>query len=114
MRRVCTVCKEPLTYPVKMFEDLQIDPRSFDGATLYRGRGCERCKNSGYAGRCAIIEVMTVSDEIRKLIIERSSAMEIGKMAINQGMRTLRDVALMKAREGITTLEQVLVSTAAH
>jgi len=114
MRRVCTVCKEPITYPVKMFEDLQIDPRSFDGVALYKGRGCERCKNSGYAGRCAIIEVMTVSDEIRKLIIERSSAMEIGKMAINQGMKTLREVALMKAREGITTLEQVLVSTAAH
>jgi type IV pilus assembly protein PilB len=114
MRRVCTVCKEPMIYPEKMFEDLQIDPRAFEGVTLYKGRGCERCKNSGYAGRCAIIEVMTVSDEIRKLIIERSSAMEIGKMAINQGMKTLRDVALMKAREGITTLEQVLVTTAAH
>jgi type IV pilus assembly protein PilB len=114
MRRVCTVCKEPINYPAKMFEDLQIDPNSFAGVTLYKGRGCERCKNSGYAGRCAIIEVMTVSDEIRKLIIERSSAMEIGKMAINQGMKTLRDVALMKAREGLTTLEQVLVTTAAH
>ncbi|MBI1176176.1 secretion system protein E [bacterium] len=114
MRRVCTVCKEPMEYPVKMFEDLQIDPRAFEGTTLYSGRGCERCKNSGYAGRCAIIEVMPASDEIRKLIIQRSSAMEIGKMAINQGMKTLRDVALMKAREGITTLEQVLVTTAAH
>jgi type II secretory ATPase GspE/PulE/Tfp pilus assembly ATPase PilB-like protein len=103
-----------MTYPAKMFEDLQIDPRSFDGVPLYKGRGCERCKNSGYAGRAAIIEVMTVSDEIRKLVIERSSAMEIGKMAINQGMKTLRDAALAKAREGITTLEQVLVTTAAH
>jgi type IV pilus assembly protein PilB len=114
VRRVCSVCKEPMTYPAKMFEDLQIDPRSFDGVPLYKGRGCERCKNSGYAGRAAIIEVMTVSDEIRKLVIERSSAMEIGKMAINQGMKTLRDAALAKAREGITTLEQVLVTTAAH
>jgi len=57
---------------------------------------------------------MTISDEIRKLVIERSSAMEIGKMAINQGMKTLRDAALAKAREGVTTLEQVLVTTAAH
>lgn len=114
VRRVCSVCKEPMTYPAKMFEDLQIDPRSFDGVPLYKGRGCERCKNSGYAGRAAIIEVMTVSDEIRKLVIERASAMEIGKMAINQGMKTLRDAALAKAREGITTLEQVLVTTAAH
>ena len=114
IRRVCTVCKEPITYPAKMFEDLQIDPRSFDGVPLHKGRGCERCKNSGYAGRCAIIEVMQVSDEIRKLIIERASSMDIGKLAINQGMKRLRDVALMKAREGLTTLEQVLVTTAAH
>ena len=114
VRRVCTVCKEPITYPAGMFEDLQMDATAFTGVTLYKGRGCERCKNSGYAGRCAVIEVMTVSDEIRKLIIERASSMAIGKMAINQGMRTLRDAAVMKAREGITTLEQVLITTAAH
>ncbi|MBU6400253.1 MAG: GspE/PulE family protein, partial [Verrucomicrobia bacterium] len=114
MRRVCPVCKEPLTYPPKMFEDLNINPDSFQGATLYRGRGCERCKNSGYSGRCAIIEVMSVSDEIRKLVIQRASAMEISKIAIEQGMKTLRFVALDKAREGLTTLEQVLVVTASH
>lgn len=113
VRKVCSVCKEPMQYPDKMFEDLHIDPNFFEGATLYKGRGCERCKSSGYAGRCAIIEVMTVTDEIRKLIIQRASSMEIAKMAINQGMQTLRDVALNKAREGVTTLEQVLVTTAA-
>ena len=57
---------------------------------------------------------MTVSDEIRKMIIERKSAMEIGKLAREQGMKTLRDVALDKVREGITTLEQVLVNTSSH
>jgi type IV pilus assembly protein PilB len=114
MRRICPVCKEPVTYPPKMFDDLNIDANSFAGVTLYRGRGCERCKNTGYSGRCAIIEVMGVSDEIRKLVIDRSSAMEIGKVAIEQGMRTLRMVALDKAREGLTSLEQVLVVTASH
>jgi len=114
MRRICPMCKEPVTYPDKMFADLGIDPGFFEGATLHRGRGCERCKNTGYAGRAAIIEVMTVSDEIRKMIIERRSAMEIGKMAISQGMKTLRHVALDKVREGISTLEQVLVLTQAH
>ena len=88
--------------------------RSFSGATLYRGRGCERCKNTGYAGRTAIIEVMTVTDELRKMIIERKSAMEIGKMAVAQGMKTLRMVALDKVRDGISTLEQVLVLTSSH
>jgi type IV pilus assembly protein PilB len=114
MRRICPACKEPVTYPRKMFEDLDINPELFQGATLFRGRGCERCKKTGYAGRLAIIEAMTVSDEIRKLIIARAGAMDIGKMAIAQGMKVLRTVALEKAREGLTTLEQVLVMTANH
>ena len=113
MRRICSHCKEPLTYPPKMFEDLGIDPGMFDGVQLYRGRGCDRCKNSGYVGRMAVIEVMTVSDQIRKLIIARSSTREMAKLAINQGMKTLRMVALDRARDGITTLEQVLVTTSA-
>ncbi len=82
--------------------------------TLFRGRGCERCNNSGYSGRIAIIEAMSVTDEIRKLIIARASAMEISKVAISQGMKTLRDVALLKVKEGVTTLEQTLVITAGH
>jgi type IV pilus assembly protein PilB len=114
MRRVCPVCKEPVSYPAKMYQDLKIDPTFFEGVTIYRGRGCDRCKNTGYSGRVAIIEVMPVTDEIRRLIIDRASAMEIGKVAISQGMKVLRDVALDKVREGISTLEQVLVTTSAH
>jgi type IV pilus assembly protein PilB len=114
MRRICPHCKEPVTYPQKMFSDLNIDPCMFDGVTLYRGRGCDRCKNSGYSGRLAVIEAMTVSDEIRKLVISRSNTREISKVAIGQGMRTLRMVALDRARDGVSTLEQVLVMTAAH
>ncbi len=114
MRRICSHCKEPVTYPPKMFQDLGIDPSIFDGCTLYRGHGCERCKNSGYLGRLAIIEAMTITDEIRKLIIARASSREMGKVAIGQGMRTLRMVALDRVRDGVSTLEQVLVLTAAH
>ena len=114
MRRICSHCKEPVTYTQKMYQDLNIDPAFFDGTTLFRGRGCERCKNSGYAGRMAIIEAMTVSDEVRKLIIARGSTREMGKVAIGQGMRTLRMVALDRVRDGTSTLEQVLVLTSAH
>jgi len=114
MRRICSHCKEPVTYPVKMYQDLNIDPSVFGGVTLYRGRGCERCKNSGYAGRLAIIEAMQVTDEIRKLIIARANTREMAKIAIGQGMRTLRMVALDRAREGISTLEQTLLLTSAH
>src|SRR5579872_6118700 len=114
MRRICSHCKEPVTYPSKMYQDLSIDPSIFDGVTLYRGRGCDRCKNSGYAGRLAIIEAMTVSDELRKLIIARANSREMGKIAIGQGMRTLRMVSLDRVREGVSTLEQVLVLTSSH
>jgi type IV pilus assembly protein PilB len=114
MRRICPHCKEPVTYPARMYQDLHIEQDAFAGVTLYRGRGCDRCKNSGYAGRLAIIEAMTISDEIRKLIISRASSREMGTVAIRQGMRTLRMVALDRARDGVSTLEQVLVLTSAH
>jgi type IV pilus assembly protein PilB len=114
MRRICSHCKERVTYPLKMYQDLNIDPSIFDGVTLYRGRGCDRCKNSGYAGRLAIIEAMTITDELRKLIIARANTRELAKTAIGQGMRTLRMVALDRVREGVSTLEQVLVLTATH
>ncbi len=114
MRRICSHCKEPVAYPPTMFRDLGIATNHFDGITLHRGRGCERCNNTGYSGRAAIIEAMTVSDDIRKAIIARASSMEIGKIAINQGMKTLRYAALDKVRDGISTLEQTLVVTAGH
>jgi type IV pilus assembly protein PilB len=114
MRRICSHCREPVAYPPKMFEDLGIDPATFSGVQLQRGRGCDRCKNSGYAGRMAIIEAMTITDQIRKLIIARANTRELGKLAISQGMRTLRMVGLDRAREGVSTLEQVLLITSAH
>jgi type IV pilus assembly protein PilB len=114
MRRICPSCKEPVNYPEKMFDDLGIDPNYFRGAPLYRGRGCDRCKNSGYAGRLAIIEAMSMSDEIRKMVIQRAGANEIGKVAIQQGMKTLRVVGLEKSKEGLSTLEQTLLLTSAE
>jgi type IV pilus assembly protein PilB len=114
MRRVCSHCKEPVTYPEKMFQDLGIESAQFQGVQLFRGRGCDRCKSSGYAGRLAIIEAMTITDQIRKLIIARASTREMAKVAINQGMRTLRMVGLDRAREGVSTLEQVLLLTSQH
>jgi type IV pilus assembly protein PilB len=111
IRRICNNCKEPVSYPNKMFTDLGINASDFEGATLFRGRGCERCKNAGYIGRLAIIEAMTMTDEIRRMIIKRATAQDISKVAIEQGMKTLRMIALEKVREGISTLEQTLLVT---
>jgi type IV pilus assembly protein PilB len=114
IRKICRICKEPVKYDEAIFNDLGVQPELFSGITFYKGHGCERCKNTGYSGRAAIIEAMTVTDEIRKLIVHRASSVDIGKVAISQGMKTLRMVALEKAKEGITTLEQVMVVTASH
>jgi len=111
MRKICSSCKEPVDYPEKMFKDLRIEPSMFEGITLFRGRGCERCKNSGYSGRLAIIEAMTMTDEIRKLVIKRVGAQDIGRLSIEQGMKTLRRVALEKVSDGLSTLEQTLLLT---
>jgi len=112
VRKICATCKDPVQYPPEMYRDLKIPAGYFDGVTLFRGRGCDRCNNTGYAGRTAILEAMTVTDEIRKTIIARGSAMDIAKIAMGQGMKVLREVALDRVREGITTLEQTLVVTA--
>jgi len=114
MRRVCPSCKEPYSPLPEIFQQVDADPQSFKGATLVRGAGCDRCKNTGYSGRVAIIEAMQVSDEIRKLIIQRAPASDIGKVAVEQGMKTLREVALDKVRLGISTFEQVVEVTASH
>jgi type IV pilus assembly protein PilB len=114
MRRICSHCKEPVSYPAKTYQELATDPSIFDGVTLYRGRGCERCKGSGYSGRLAIIEAMTISDEIRKLVINRGGSREMAKVAMGQGMRTLRMVALDRVRDGVSTIEQVLLLTSSH
>jgi type IV pilus assembly protein PilB len=112
LRRICSNCKEVQTVPDRLWEQLRLDPAKQQGVTYYKGRGCDRCKTKGYLGRTAVLEVIPMSDDIRKLILERASATEIKQVALQQGMRTLRMNGILKAAEGITTLEEVLSNTA--
>ena len=114
MRRVCTSCKEPHSPMPEVFQQVGAKPEQFKGGQMFRGAGCEKCKNTGYSGRVAIIEAMTITDEIRRLVIQRASASEIGKIAREQGMKTLREVALDKVRMGVSTFDQVIEVTADH
>src|SRR3954468_1487545 len=110
VRRVCPNCKEEFQPEPELLEKLSIDPN--EGTTFFHGHGCDRCKRRGYQGRAAVIEVLPVSETIRRLIIKRASAAVIKNQAIAEGMKTLRMVGVDKAREGITTLEEVLRVTA--
>ena len=107
MRRICSHCKEPVTYPAKMYQDLSIDPSIFDGVTLYRGRGCDRCKGSGYKGRLGIYQVMPITETINRMILEGGNVIQIGEQARREGVSNLRESGLKKVKAGITSLEEI-------
>jgi len=109
VRRVCPNCREEFVPEPELLAKLDIQD---EGTTFYHGAGCDRCKRRGYMGRAAIIEVLPVSETIRRLIIKRASAAVVKNQAVSEGMKTLRMVGIDKAKEGITTLEEVLRVTA--
>jgi type IV pilus assembly protein PilB len=111
VRRVCKSCKQPDPITPDEIRKLGIDPDIFKGATLMRGKGCVECNNTGNKGRIGIFEVLPISPEIRRMIIGRSSTDEIRIEAVRLGMKTLRDAALEKARQGLITLEAAVVET---
>src|SRR5438874_2601843 len=105
VRRICANCREEFQPEPEVFARLGIE----QGETVfYRGSGCDRCKGRGYLGRLAIIEALTVSEAIRRLIMKRASAAVIKNQAVTEGMKTLRMTGIDKALEGQTTLEEVL------
>src|SRR5688500_20210275 len=75
--------------------------------TIYKGRGCEKCNNTGYKGRVGLIEVMQIDDNIRDLILAGGTAIDIKKKAIEHGMITLRRCGLIKIEEGMTNIGAV-------
>jgi type IV pilus assembly protein PilB len=112
VRRICTKCKEPETVSPEEMTKMGVDPAKLQGVQLYRGRGCLDCNNTGYKGRVGVFEVLPVGPDIRRLIVSRASTDEIREMAVKLGMKTLREDALDKVRQGITTLEAAIVETA--
>ncbi len=110
-RKICEFCKKPIQISPQMLLNLGVPDDEVPSLVCYKGTGCGRCSNTGYKGRIALYEVMPIRDEIRELILQGASAMEIKKEAMRTGMKTLRQSALTRLREGITTVEEVLKST---
>jgi len=110
VRRICPRCIEEYTPEDGVLENLKVhfklpDPGNFK---LYRGKGCDYCKNTGYRGRTAIYEMVRINDEIRSMIMKSCSSNEIKETAIKNGMRTLLDSGVAKALEGTTTIDEVI------
>jgi len=112
VRRVCRDCRVEYTPEHDILRRLGLAADEIHGKKLYRGVGCEKCGGSGYNGRYAIHELLTVDDDTANAIVKEASALEIKELAIKRGMRTLREDGVLKAFEGITTLEEVLARTA--
>ncbi len=107
-RRLCMQCREPLVEPTEVLTSLGFphDPR--DVPQLYKATGCPACSNTGYRGRVALHEVMTLSDELEALIVTRATGTEKRQVALQQGMVSLREDGWSKVAQGLTTIEEVL------
>ncbi len=113
LRRACADCKEPVKVPDDVLQRVQFRSDTYDDTPQFiRARGCGKCKETGYKGRVAVIEAMPNFPELEKLILGRASSSQIKEVALECGMRSLRQNALSKAARGITTIEEVLRITA--
>jgi type II secretory ATPase GspE/PulE/Tfp pilus assembly ATPase PilB-like protein len=105
LRKICEHCKDEDTNPsAEALKELQIEP----GTTFYRGRGCDQCRGTGYFGRTSVFEIMMVDEVISSAITRRETAGEIRRLARSLGMSGLREDAIQKAVEGVTTLEEII------
>ncbi|HUI07408.1 MAG TPA: type II secretion system ATPase GspE [Verrucomicrobiae bacterium] len=108
VRKICPHCKEALEVPEDVTTRLGLSHGDVNSNTFYHGRGCSRCKDTGFLGRMAILEILTVTDALREQILHTTSAKVIKDLALKEGMKTLRMSGLEKARAGLTSLDEVL------
>ncbi|HTY48052.1 MAG TPA: GspE/PulE family protein, partial [Steroidobacteraceae bacterium] len=106
VRRICTQCKVEYE-PAPAVLDALFFNRGDSRVHFYRGRGCEACRNSGYAGRMAIHEIFVITDAIRDLIVRRAPITEIEREAVRNGFRSMRYDGVMKVLQGLTTIDEV-------
>jgi general secretion pathway protein E len=107
VRVLCKVCREPYQITAAEIAELEIKTGA-KGATVYRAKGCEACFHTGYLGRSAIYELLTVDDDIRQLLMKNTDAATIKAQAMNRGMRTLRQDGAERVLEGVTSVDEVV------
>ena len=110
---LCSRCKQPIELSCDVLASSQFQENPDIKPTFFKPVGCQYCRQTGYSGRIALIEVITVNDEIRKLILTNTEMSKIKGLALQNNMKTLRQVGLMRASEGITSIEEVLRVTKA-
>jgi type IV pilus assembly protein PilB len=107
-RKLCAHCKRPEDIPPEALLRAGFTDEDLDGSwTPYGAVGCDHCSGSGYKGRIGVYEVMTISDEMRSLIMRNGNAIEIAELAQKEGIRNLRQSGLLKVKSGVMSLEEV-------
>ncbi|MFM2107789.1 MAG: type pilus assembly ATPase PilB [Pseudomonadota bacterium] len=109
-RRLCS-CKQPEPMAVDAFLAAGFTENDLSGWTPYRAVGCERCTGSGYKGRVGVYQVMPISEAIEAIILAQGTALEIEAQAKREGVRTLREAGLIKVKQGLTSLDEILGCT---
>lgn len=111
VRRVCQQCKEEVKLPPQALTNVGFTDEEARTVQILKGRGCDKCNNTGYKGRIGLYEVMPVTDSIRNMIFAGAKSGELRRQAIAEGMITLRRSGLIKITQGVTTIEEVIRET---
>ncbi len=111
VRRICKECTAPMEVPAQALIDAGFTPEEAKNIEPQKGRGCGTCNNTGYKGRVGLYEVFPLSDDIRQLVLEGASSIELKQRATEEGMISLRMSGLRKVKDGMTTMEEVIRET---
>ena len=112
IRSICAACRIEQPTPVNRLIQLGISAATAKQMKMFKGVGCDNCSGTGYAGRFAVFEVMRFSQGLKEAVLTGANSLELKKLAMEEGMRTLRMNSLRKVAEGRTTLEEALANTA--
>jgi type IV pilus assembly protein PilB len=112
VRLICQKCKEPIKVPPEQLIRIGVPENEIEGFTVYEGRGCKECNDTGMSGRNGIFEVMPITPTIERMILDGAAVPDIRVQACNEGMLTLRQAALLKLSRGMTTMKEVFATSA--
>jgi len=111
VRRICANCRQEYVPTDELLWQVGLTREQVAGRTFFYGKGCDQCLNTGYRGRTGVFEIMVMDDQLRDLIMQRSSTNAIRRAAVERGMRTLRRAGLLHIFDGVTTIEEVVRAT---
>lgn len=111
LRRICKDCRTLYSPDPELLRELELDPKDIADKQFSYGKGCANCNHSGFKGRLAIYEILVATERFKRAVLDRASSNELRALAIEEGMRPLRNAGLLALYDGLTTVEEVLRET---